>query len=111
MLQVLLQKSDEQDSFKAATTAALRNAETQVRQLATFVNYKPQGALPSDTKDLQKEQLNAITTRSGKTLIWAGQSSQTRSDDTKTHFNEFEKNTNSDESHLHEPPTRFNESK
>ena len=73
------------------------------------MNYKPQGALPSDIKAPQKEQLNVITTRSGKTLTWADQSPQSRLNDSETRLNELGGNRNSGKSHLNEPPTRFNE--
>ncbi|KAL5560677.1 hypothetical protein UlMin_036888 [Ulmus minor] len=50
---------------------ALRNLENQVGQLATALSSRPNGALPSNTENPQKngkEHTKAITLRSGNTL-------------------------------------------
>ena len=51
--------------------ASLRNLENQVGQLASAMNKRPQGALPSDMENPRregKEHCKAITLRSGKEL-------------------------------------------
>ncbi|XP_012832990.1 PREDICTED: uncharacterized protein LOC105953857 [Erythranthe guttata] len=53
------------------TQAAIRNLETQMGQLATQLNARPSGALPSNTEDPRKsniEQCNAVTLRNGRQL-------------------------------------------
>ena len=103
MLQILVQKSDDQDAFKTTTTAAIRTMETQISQIATFVNFKPPGALPSDTKDPNKEQLNAITTRSGKVVRWADKMEPVRTNNLSDRSNEVQKKTYSKANHLNKP--------
>ncbi|XP_075095075.1 uncharacterized protein LOC142173393 [Nicotiana tabacum] len=49
-------------------TLALKNLEIQLSQLATLVSKKIQVPLPSNTEKTPKEQLEAITLRSGKEL-------------------------------------------
>ncbi|GKU87120.1 hypothetical protein SLEP1_g1569 [Rubroshorea leprosula] len=46
--------------------ASIRNLEVQVGQLASVVSGRAQGALPSSTEKNPKEQVKAITLRSGK---------------------------------------------
>ena len=50
--------------------ASIKNLETQVGQLANMMNTRPQGALPSNTKQNPKgrEQVKAITLRNGREL-------------------------------------------
>ncbi|KAG8480996.1 hypothetical protein CXB51_025637 [Gossypium anomalum] len=58
-------------AYMAKNDATLRNLENQVGQLATELRNRPQGALPSDTKNLRnpgKEHCKVLTLRSGKTV-------------------------------------------
>ena len=48
--------------------ASLRNLENQVGQLANNLSKKPQGGLPSNTEKNPREEVNAVTLRSGKEL-------------------------------------------
>ena len=45
--------------------AVMRNLEAQMGQLATTINTRPQGTLPSNSEPNPKNQCNAITLRSG----------------------------------------------
>ncbi|KAG8491357.1 hypothetical protein CXB51_014478 [Gossypium anomalum] len=58
-------------AYMAKNDATLRNLENQVGQLVIEFRNRPQGALPSDTKNLRnpgKEHCKALTLRSGKTV-------------------------------------------
>ncbi|GLU07084.1 hypothetical protein SLE2022_240580 [Rubroshorea leprosula] len=48
--------------------ASIRNLEVQVGQLASVVSGRAQGALPSSTEKNPKEQVKAVTLRSGKQI-------------------------------------------
>ncbi|GKV39994.1 hypothetical protein SLEP1_g47678 [Rubroshorea leprosula] len=48
--------------------ASIRNLEVQVGQLASVVSRRAQGALPSSTEKNPKEQVKAVTLRSGKQI-------------------------------------------
>ena len=48
--------------------ASLRNLENQVGQLANNLSRRPQGGLPSNTEKNHREEINAVTLRSGKAL-------------------------------------------
>ncbi|KAL9161829.1 hypothetical protein ABFS82_07G047200 [Erythranthe guttata] len=57
--------------FMTSTQASIRNLETQMGQLATQLNARPSGALPSNTEDPRKsniEQCNAVSLRNGRQL-------------------------------------------
>ncbi|XP_052876221.1 uncharacterized protein LOC128282046 [Gossypium arboreum] len=58
-------------AYMEKNDVTLRNLENQVGQLATELRNRPQGALPSDTKNMRnpgKEQCKALTLRSRKTV-------------------------------------------
>ena len=61
------QKFADMDIFQANTNASLKNLETQVRQLAIFLQKQSKGSFPSDTQKNPKDCL-AVTLRSGKEL-------------------------------------------
>ena len=46
--------------------ASLRNLENRVGQLANNLSRRPQGGLPSNIKKNPREEVNAVTLRSGK---------------------------------------------
>ena len=48
--------------------ASLRNLENQVGQLASNLFRRPQSGLPSNTEKNLREEVNAVTLRSGKEL-------------------------------------------
>ncbi|XP_010246432.1 PREDICTED: uncharacterized protein LOC104589722 [Nelumbo nucifera] len=48
--------------------ASIKNLETQVGQLAQMISSRVQGALPSNTEANPREQVQAITLKSGKEL-------------------------------------------
>ena len=48
--------------------ASLKNLENQVGQLANNLSRRPQGGLPSNTENNPREEVNAVTLRSGKEL-------------------------------------------
>ncbi|KAL2517377.1 Uncharacterized protein Adt_13624 [Abeliophyllum distichum] len=48
--------------------ASLKNLETQIGQIAAALSGRTQGTLPSNTETNPKEQVKAITTRSGVQL-------------------------------------------
>ena len=48
--------------------ASLRNLENQVGQLANNLSRRPQGGLPSKSEKNPREEVNAVTLRSGKKL-------------------------------------------
>ena len=48
--------------------ASLRNLDNQVGLLASNLSRRPQGALPSNTEKNPREEVNAVTLRSGKEL-------------------------------------------
>src|SRR5438270_4019682 len=48
--------------------ASIRNLEVQIGQLHNILVNRTQGTLPSDTEKNTKEQVNAVTLRSGKQL-------------------------------------------
>ena len=54
--------------FMTRTDAAIRNLEVQVGQISNVINTRPQGSLPSNTVVNPKEQVQAVTLRSGKEL-------------------------------------------
>ncbi|XP_062114442.1 uncharacterized protein LOC133825529 [Humulus lupulus] len=59
------------DAMIQSQVASLRNLEIQLGQLANELRNRPQGTLPSDTKNPRKdrkEHCKAITLRSGKNL-------------------------------------------
>ena len=63
------------EQCQQATDAALRNheasihnLETQVGQIAKLLSERPQGSLPGNTEPNPKEQVKAVTLRSGKEM-------------------------------------------
>src|SRR3954462_4400962 len=48
-------------------SASIKNLEMQMGQIHNLLSNRPQGAFPSDTEKNPREQVNAITLRSGKT--------------------------------------------
>ena len=48
--------------------ASLRHLENQVGQLANNLSRRSQGGLPSNTEKKPREEVNAVTLRSGKEL-------------------------------------------
>ncbi|XP_073124805.1 uncharacterized protein [Henckelia pumila] len=48
--------------------ASIKNLETQLGQLANIIAGRTQGTLPSDTEKNPKEQVKALTLRSGKEI-------------------------------------------
>ncbi|XP_017974490.1 PREDICTED: uncharacterized protein LOC108661568 [Theobroma cacao] len=66
--ELLLQYISQNDAIIQSFGASLRNLETQMGQLANFMNNRPQCALPSDTQVNPKgrEHCNAVTLWSGK---------------------------------------------
>ncbi|KAL9148479.1 hypothetical protein ABFS82_12G043800 [Erythranthe guttata] len=57
--------------FMTTTQASIRNLETQMGQLATQLTARPSRALPSNTEDPRKnnvEQCNAVSLRNGRQL-------------------------------------------
>src|SRR4051812_31520999 len=48
--------------------ASTRNLEVQIGQLHNILANRTQGTLPSDTEKNPKEQINAVTLRSGRQL-------------------------------------------
>ncbi|XP_062073591.1 uncharacterized protein LOC133777854 [Humulus lupulus] len=64
----LLTLTNTQTQFMTETRSSIRNLEMQVWQLANMLNNRPQGNLPSNTEVNPKEQVQAITLRSGKQI-------------------------------------------
>ncbi|XP_062113074.1 uncharacterized protein LOC133824222 [Humulus lupulus] len=62
----LLTLTNTQTQFMTETRSSIRNLETQVGQLANMLNNRQQGNFPSNTEINPKEQVQAITLRSGK---------------------------------------------
>ena len=58
-------------------TAAIRNLEMQIGQMAKIISERPQGSLPSNTETNPREQVNAITLRSGTKLEEPHQKNET----------------------------------
>src|SRR3954464_6294767 len=48
--------------------ASIRNLEVQIGQIHNILSNRTQGTFPSDTEKNPKEQVNAVTLRSGKQL-------------------------------------------
>ncbi|KAL0427072.1 UNVERIFIED_CONTAM: hypothetical protein Slati_2882000 [Sesamum latifolium] len=48
--------------------ASIRNLEVQIGQLVSIVSSRQEGQLPSDTEKNSREQVNAITLKSGETI-------------------------------------------
>src|SRR3954462_10673608 len=48
--------------------ASIRNLEAQIEQIHNILSNRTQGTFPSDTEKNPKEQVNAVTLRSGKQL-------------------------------------------
>ncbi|KAL0373949.1 UNVERIFIED_CONTAM: hypothetical protein Sradi_3310600 [Sesamum radiatum] len=48
--------------------ASIQNLEVQIGQLVSMVSSRKEGQLPSDTEKNPREQVNAITLKSGKTI-------------------------------------------
>ncbi|KAA3461874.1 protein ASPARTIC PROTEASE IN GUARD CELL 1-like [Gossypium australe] len=72
-------------------SASIRALENQVGQIANTLNSRPQGAFPSDTKNLKtqgKEQCKTITLRSGTQLDEVVQDG-TKEDDKSSHNQEM----------------------
>jgi hypothetical protein len=57
------------DAIFQNQAASIRNLEVQIGQLSNLINTRPQGALPSQTEINPREQVQAVTLRSGKELI------------------------------------------
>ncbi|XP_062080828.1 uncharacterized protein LOC133785625 [Humulus lupulus] len=55
-----------QTQFMTETRSSIRNLETQVGQLTNMLNNRPHGNFPSNIEVNPKEQVQAITLRSGK---------------------------------------------
>src|SRR5438270_6466734 len=55
----------ENDARLKNQEASIKNIETQIGQLTSLLTARAQGALPSDTEKNPREQVNAITLRSG----------------------------------------------
>ena len=62
------QKWTKQEVFNKNMEASIRNLENQVGQLANNLSRRPQGGLPSNTDKNPREEVNAVTLRSGKEL-------------------------------------------
>ena len=62
------QKWTKQEVSNKNMEASLRNLENQVGQLANNLSRRPQGGLPSNTEKNPREEVNAVTLRSGKEL-------------------------------------------
>ncbi|XP_022159060.1 uncharacterized protein LOC111025500 [Momordica charantia] len=77
--ETMLKYMENNDTTVQSQAVSLRNLEMQVGQLATDLKSKPKGVLPSDIKVPKrdgKEQCNALTLRSGKTLPTAHPNAQ-----------------------------------
>ncbi|XP_027347997.1 uncharacterized protein LOC113859415 [Abrus precatorius] len=48
--------------------ASIHNLEIQLGQISRLLSERPQGSLPSNTETNPREQVNAVTLRSGRTL-------------------------------------------
>ncbi|XP_062109879.1 uncharacterized protein LOC133821751 [Humulus lupulus] len=59
-------QSDVLNQFMTKTRSSIRNLENQIGQLATLMENRAQGNLPSTTEVNPKEECQAITLRSGK---------------------------------------------
>ncbi|KAL2480756.1 Uncharacterized protein Adt_33722 [Abeliophyllum distichum] len=72
MFQQYMQKTDKlmerQETNYQNQQASIRKLETQIGQLALQLSDKTPGTLPSNTVTKPKEQVQAITTRSGVQL-------------------------------------------
>ncbi|XP_062093593.1 uncharacterized protein LOC133799609 [Humulus lupulus] len=64
----LLTLTNTQTQFMTETRSSIRNLETQVGQLANMLNNRAHGNLPCNTEVNPKEQVQAITLRSGKQI-------------------------------------------
>ena len=64
--------------------ATIRNLETQIGQLANYVSNRPQGTLPSNTEKNPKEDVQAITLRSGKEIEGPSQQTEKENEETAT---------------------------
>ncbi|KAK1359673.1 hypothetical protein POM88_044147 [Heracleum sosnowskyi] len=86
---LLLQYMQKTDALIQSQSASMRALEMQVGQLASAINNRPQGSLPSDTepnpKNDKREHCKVITLRSGKEIegntkkVDDGESSETHS--------------------------------
>ncbi|KAK1369622.1 hypothetical protein POM88_035714 [Heracleum sosnowskyi] len=69
---LLLQYMQKTDALIQSQSASMRALEMQVGQLASAINNRPQGSLPSDTepnpKNDKREHCKSITLRSGKEI-------------------------------------------
>ena len=69
--------------------------ETQIGQLANFISNRQQGTLPSNTEKNPKEQVQAITLRSGKELVGPSQKAKEEQEETTSyHDKDVDKSLN-----------------
>ena len=57
-----------QETLIRNQASSIHNLEVQVGQNASLLSARAQGSLPSNTDKISKEQVHAITLRSGKQL-------------------------------------------
>ncbi|XP_062100069.1 uncharacterized protein LOC133805939 [Humulus lupulus] len=81
----LLTLKNTQTQFMKETRSSIRNLETHTGQLASMLNNRPQGNLPSNTVANPKEQCQAITLRSGKEYEVEPQAEQKVTEDLASH--------------------------
>ena len=62
-------KFKQYDAHLKNNEASIRNIEIQLGQISKQLSERPQGSLPSNTVTNPREQVNAITLRSGKELV------------------------------------------
>ena len=72
MITKFIQTSEQRQQSTDATLrnheAFIHNLENQVGQIAKLLSERPQGSLPGNTEPNPREQLKAVTLRSGKEL-------------------------------------------
>ncbi|XP_062118985.1 uncharacterized protein LOC133832689 [Humulus lupulus] len=79
------------DAVIQSQAASLRNLEIQMGQLANDLRNRPQGTLPSDTKNARrdgKEQCKVVTLRNGKNLELNGEKDKRKNEPTSIQIGE-----------------------
>ncbi|XP_022892004.1 uncharacterized protein LOC111406872 [Olea europaea var. sylvestris] len=66
--EVIAKLANHQMQYQERNDASLKNLERQVGQIAKLISERQQGALPSNTETNPRENVQAITTRSGVQL-------------------------------------------
>jgi len=61
-------KIENQEALIRNEASSLHNLKVQVGQIASLLSARAQGSLPSNIDKISKEQVHAITLRSGKQL-------------------------------------------